>query len=317
MKINIKDKSLKEVRVQVNNTTRLSALIVLGSALVSISSFAEANAVRYYSANLDNSLWYMANNTQLNCELEHVIPRFGKVQFHSEASKQLNLTMTFDMNQLPDNYSVARIESVPPQWQPGQNSYSIGSMDLYKQFNGELKKQAAWTLLSELDKGRYPTFLYQDWYNPKDQVAVAISAVNFRSAYDAFKGCINALLPFSFEDIAYTVLNHKADSDELTAPSRRKLKQISDYLKVDADLKLVLIDSYTDALGAREPNQTLTEQRANAIKSFFVERGIKADRIQTVAHGEDRPIDHNDNEIGRQKNRRVIVQLNKSSDVEL
>ena len=305
-----------EVRVRVNNTTKLSTLLLLSGMCVGTSPFAEANAVRYYSANLDNSLWYMANNTQLNCELEHVIPRFGKVQFHSEASKQLNLTMKLDMHQLPDEYGVASIESVPPRWQPGANSYAIGSMELYKQFNGELEKKAAWTLLTELEKGRYPTFLYQDWYNQRDQVAVAISSVNFRSAYDAFKGCINALLPFSFEDIAYTVLNHEADSDELTVSSQRKLKQISDYLKVDTNLDLVLIDSYTDALGAREPNQTLTEERANTIKAFFVERGINAERIETVAHGEDRPIEHNDNEIGRQKNRRVIVQLSKPSGVE-
>ena len=82
-------------------------------------------------------------------------------------------------------------------------------------------------------------------------------------------------------------------------------------------LELVLVDAYTDSLGARGPNQELTEQRAKEIQQFFVERGIDAERIKTVANGEDRPVKSNDNEINRQINRRVIVQLTKPSSIEL
>lgn len=287
--------------------------VSLGMSLVA-SGQAQANSVRHYSANLDNSMWFLDKNNPLECGLEHTIPRYGKVEFTSEAGKNLNLRMQLEMHQLPDDYSVAKIESVAPRWQPGEATYELGNMPFYKQFDGEIQKKMAWTLLSELEKGRYPTFYYQDWYNQKDTVAVALSAVNFRSAYDAFKGCINALLPFSFDDIAYTVLNHKDDSEKLTAPSQRKLEQISQYLAVDNELELVLVSAYTDALGAREPNQELSEQRANEIKSFFVERGIDEARIQTVGHGEDRPIAGNGNELDRAKNRRVVVRLSKPLD---
>lgn len=281
------------------------------------SPVADANSVRHYSANLDNSMWYLAQNSRLECGLEHTIPRYGKVEFHSEASKDLNLRMQLDMHQLPDGYGVAKIESVAPRWQPGQATYALGNMQFYKQFDGELQKQMAWRLLSELEKGRYPTFYYQDWYNQTDTVAVALSSVNFRSAYDAFRGCLNALLPFSFEDIAYTVINHQADSEKLTTASQRKLEQISQYLAVDNELELVLVNAYTDALGAREPNQQLSEQRADEIKRFFVQRGIAEDRIETVGHGEDRPIAGNANELDRAKNRRVVVRLSKPSGIQL
>ncbi len=86
---------------------------------------------------------------------------------------------------------------------------------------------------------------------------------------------------------------------------------------MDNELELVLVDAYTDSLGARGPNQELTEQRAKEIQQFFVERGMDAERIKTVAHGEDRPVKSNDNEINRQINRRVIVQLTKPSSIEL
>ncbi|MDV6317200.1 flagellar protein MotY [Idiomarina sp. HP20-50] len=286
-------------------------------ALLLFTAQGQANSVRHYSANLDNSAWQMSEENRLTCEMEHKIPRYGKVFFQSEASKELNLRMKMEMRQLPDGYGVSAIESVPPRWQPGESSYRIGSMKLYKQFDGELRKQLAWTLLKELEKGRYPTFFYSDWYNNRDQVAVSLSSVNFRNAYDEFMTCVNALLPFSFDDIAYTVLNHEAESEKLTLTSQRKLKQISDYLQVDSNLELVLVDAYTDSLGAREPNQALTEQRAQEIEQFFIERGIDKTRIKTVGHGEDRPIKSNDNELNRQINRRVIVQLTKPSPIEL
>lgn len=292
-------------------------LTAAAASLLLLTNQAEANAVRHYSADLDSSSWQLSKDTRLACALEHEIPRYGKVRFQSEASKELNLRMKMDMKKLPDSYDVSTIESVPPRWQPGEGSYAIGSMQLYKQFNGEVQKQLAWTLLSELEKGRYPTFFYDDWYSRRDQIAVSLSSVNFRGKYDDFLSCVNALLPFSFEDIAYTVLNHEDGSKKLTVASQRKLKQIGDYLKADNELDLVLIDAYTDSLGARGPNQELTEQRAKEVQAFFVERGIAAERIRTVGHGEERPIKSNDNDFNRQLNRRVVVQLAKPPAVEL
>lgn len=293
----------------------LSVMLVTGSAIMSVG--VAANSVRHYSANLDNSMWYLEQESALACGLEHSIPRYGKVEFNSEAGKNLNLRMQMDMHQLPDDYGVAKIDSVAPRWQPGQTTYELGEMSLYKQFDGELQKNMAWTLLAELEKGRFPTFYYQDWYQTKDTVAVALSAVNFQAAYDAFKECISGLLPFSFEDIAYTVLNHQDNSEKLTYSSRQKLSQISQYLAADGDLELVLVNAYTDALGARGPNQELSQQRADEIKQFFVERGIDEQRIETVGHGEDRPVAGNANELSRAKNRRVVVRLSKQDGFQL
>lgn len=66
-------------------------------------------------------------------------------------------------------------------------------------------------------------------------------------------------------------------------------------------------------VGRTRINRTARERNS----AVFVERGIDAERIKTVAHGEDRPVKSNDNEINRQINRRVIVQLIKPSSIEL
>lgn len=287
-------------------TISLSGIMLASFLLTS----AEA-AVRHYVADLSNSAWQVTQDSPLQCELAHEIPRYGRVHFVSEASKELNLTMQMDAMRLPDGYDVASVKSVAPNWWPGSASYELTEMKMYKQFDSELPKQAAWTLLTELEKGRHPTFFYQDWYNERDQVAVGLSAANFRRQYDEFLSCVSALLKFSFEDIAYTVLNFNDDDGDLTNEAKQKLMQVGQYLRYDQDLDLVLIDAYTDAYGAREPNQRLTEERAEFIKNFFTERGIDSDRIVMVGHGERRHIDSNDDQLSRANNRRVVIQLSK------
>ncbi|RUO64986.1 OmpA family protein [Pseudidiomarina planktonica] len=291
---------------------KLKYLTTASALLTSALLIAPAtSAVRHYAADLSNSNWEVTEQSALQCELEHQVPRYGRVKFVSEASKQLNLRMRLEFLQLPDSYDIASVKSIAPNWWPGSSTYELGEMKLYKQFNSELPKQAAWTVLTELEKGRHPTFFYQDWYNERDQVAVGLSAANFRRNYDDFLNCVSGLLKFSFEDIAYTVLNYDDDNGELTREAQQKLMQIGQYLSHDTDLELVLIDAYTDAYGAREPNQRLTEERAEMIKSFFTERGINGERIVTVGHGERRHIAGNDDELARAQNRRVVIQLSK------
>jgi len=69
----------------------------------------------------------------------------------------------------------------------------------------------------------------------------------------------------------------------------------------------VLIEGFTDNLGARSVNQRLSEQRASAVKQALINSGIKPDRIITRGYGEDYAIADNSSEAGRQQNRRVEV----------
>ena len=81
-------------------------------------------------------------------------------------------------------------------------------------------------------------------------------------------------------------------------------------LKAHADLKL-MIEGHTDNVGAAAANQTLSEQRAAAVKQFLVSTyGIDAARLQTKGYGSSKPISPNTTPEGRQNNRRVeLVKL--------
>jgi outer membrane protein OmpA-like peptidoglycan-associated protein len=92
------------------------------------------------------------------------------------------------------------------------------------------------------------------------------------------------------------------------------LGEIGTMLKEHAALRLS-IEGHTDAVGEDAMNQTLSEERAAAVKSFLVETyGIDASRLRTAGFGESKPASTNDTAEGRQENRRVeLVRLDGSS----
>src|SRR5690606_32794359 len=180
-----------------------------------------------------------------------------------------------------------------------------------KQYHGELPKQAAWTLLTELEQGFSPSFYFNDWYSPHDNVVAAINPVQFSARFAEFNHCIAALLPYSFDDIAFTVLNYESESDKLSRESSRRLQQIAEYLKYDQDIDNVEIQGYSDSYGGRWMNEQLSIKRAEKVKSFFVAAGLSADKVQVVGFGERRHIAPNQLAIERKKNRRVVLQLSK------
>jgi len=75
-------------------------------------------------------------------------------------------------------------------------------------------------------------------------------------------------------------------------------------LKKNPDLK-VEIDGHTDSTGAEEYNMALSEKRAEAIKAYFVSRGIDPDRLTTKGFGITKPAASNKTKEGRAQNRRV------------
>jgi OOP family OmpA-OmpF porin len=65
------------------------------------------------------------------------------------------------------------------------------------------------------------------------------------------------------------------------------------------------IEGHTDNKGKREKNMALSQKRADAVKWYLVEKGIAADRIDTIGHGPDVPRASNKTSKGRAQNRRI------------
>ena len=271
-----------------------------------------ANAgMRQYGADLENSRWQLSQNSRLACTLSHQIPNYGEAKFYSKANRNMNMEFELDMLRLPDTYSLSQVRSVAPKWRPGIPGRTLADMKLHKQFSPGLPKKVAWTMLSELEQGMSPTFYYDDWYNTSDKISVGLSTARFHQAYQEFVSCVGNLLNYSFEDIQYTVLNYEFGSDKLTKASRRRISMILEYLSLDPELDLVLIDGYSDSYGGRDTNMRMSKKRAEQIKQYFVNNGIEPNLIDSTGYGEKRHVASNDTVLGRAKNRRVVIRMDK------
>jgi|GEM_PF-6020122 len=74
------------------------------------------------------------------------------------------------------------------------------------------------------------------------------------------------------------------------------------------------VSGHTDAKGSDDYNQTLSEQRAGSVASWFTEKSIDGTLITAIGFGESKPvaentIDGKDNPEGRAKNRRVDISI--------
>jgi outer membrane protein OmpA-like peptidoglycan-associated protein len=86
----------------------------------------------------------------------------------------------------------------------------------------------------------------------------------------------------------------------------RKLDQLAQFL-VDHPDRRVQIDGFTDSIGTDSYNQDLSQQRADAVKSSLITRGIDPSRIGSQGYGKGFPVANNVDSGGRQLNRRVEV----------
>ncbi len=71
----------------------------------------------------------------------------------------------------------------------------------------------------------------------------------------------------------------------------------------------IQIVGHTDNIGDKAALKLLSEQRADAIKTLLVERGVPTERIDTKGYGDTKPLAPNDTEVNKSKNRRVEIKI--------
>jgi outer membrane protein OmpA-like peptidoglycan-associated protein len=92
-------------------------------------------------------------------------------------------------------------------------------------------------------------------------------------------------------------------SAKLLPESYKELDSIAGKLG-EKKLK-IRIDGHTDDIGTAYINQKVSLQRAQAVKDYLATKGVDADRLFTAGFGSSKPIDENNTEEGRARNRRV------------
>src|SRR5579863_403748 len=111
---------------------------------------------------------------------------------------------------------------------------------------------------------------------------------------DTARGLIVNMSDVLFDTAQYT----------LKPGAREKLAKVSGIILAHPGLRIE-VEGHTDSVGGDEYNMKLSENRANAVRSYLLEQGVSGDAVSARGFGKTIPVADNGTAAGRQQNRRV------------
>lgn len=103
-------------------------------------------------------------------------------------------------------------------------------------------------------------------------------------------------------------LQFESGKASIKTSSYSLMNDLVEFMLLKPSLK-IQIAGHTDSDGEAADNLLLSQQRANAVKTYLVSKGISASRIIAIGYGETKPIGDNATTEGKAKNRRTELQL--------
>lgn len=98
------------------------------------------------------------------------------------------------------------------------------------------------------------------------------------------------------------------DKAVLKNEGKTKLDDLAGKVK-GINLEVVIAIGHTDSIGSDAYNQKLSVRRAESVKAYLVSKGVEPNRVYTEGKGEKQPVASNKTKDGRQKNRRVEIEV--------
>ena len=98
------------------------------------------------------------------------------------------------------------------------------------------------------------------------------------------------------------------DKAVLKPEGKAKLDDLSSKLS-GINLEVIIAVGHTDSVGTDAYNQKLSIRRSEAVKAYLVSKGIETNRVYTEGKGEKQPVADNKTAAGREKNRRVEIEV--------
>jgi OOP family OmpA-OmpF porin len=130
-----------------------------------------------------------------------------------------------------------------------------------------------------------------------------------KNGFEDTDGCPDKI-PDSFKKFTGVVQGIVFDQGKATirkqsnATLEGAVKVLQDYPSVRME-----ISGHTSSEGNKDVNAKLSQDRADAVKTWLVEKGVDPNRITTRGAGSDEPIADNKTALGRSKNRRIEFKI--------
>jgi outer membrane protein OmpA-like peptidoglycan-associated protein len=282
---------------------KLIILLVCSLALWS-KSFAKVE-LRHYQAPMGEEQWRVTTS-RLRCGLSIRVLDYGIAYFEQYATKDPHFIMTHWQRERQG--IKARVWTYPPVWRPNLRPGFVTNTKIQNsEFAVFLRRKSALILLAGLAEGYMTRIDYRSELG--FDVKVDLSPIHFKKSYQRYIRCVGNLLPFNYRDIQLTTLYFNSSMEELTDRDKFLLDRIRLYVSVDPRVKSVKIAGYSDNTGSRGVNNAISEARAKAVADYLLTKGLPERKLKVTWYGMLHPDDTNDTEIGRAKNRRVVIKV--------
>ncbi|MEA2700389.1 MAG: hypothetical protein QOI66_4660 [Myxococcales bacterium] len=101
----------------------------------------------------------------------------------------------------------------------------------------------------------------------------------------------------------------RSNDAALLPASLSRLDQVAEALVAKG--QHVAVEGYTDSRGSQSTNMSLSQRRAESVRSYLISRGFPSEKIEARGMGPDRPVAENTSAEGRANNRRVEIVIAK------
>ena len=98
-------------------------------------------------------------------------------------------------------------------------------------------------------------------------------------------------------------------STNISDESKKTLNQVIDIL-LELDSTTITVAGYTDSKGGAVYNKVLSQKRADAVRTYLIESGVRRELITSIGYGEENPIGEPEDKI----NRRVEIHLSEGKE---
>lgn len=141
--------------------------------------------------------------------------------------------------------------------------------------------------------------------NSNSQIFKAQDLITNEQLLDTF---ISNVFYSPCDELTLSGINFAFDKYTIDAKSEKILKEALDYINTRSPTETIEINGWTDYCGSDSYNLTLSQNRALAVKNWFVAHGIKESRLKAIGRGKSFKFD-NETDLGRYQNRRMDLRF--------
>jgi outer membrane protein OmpA-like peptidoglycan-associated protein len=289
----------------------IKLILLLGPLLIGLMGFvSESNAIELrYFAPIEESEWTMTSETPLRCEMEHVIPLFGRAIFSREAGRKLQLELVTE--RLFTEGVDVELFSQSHNWKSSNQPITLASLETGRQ--GTLLNvpdKVAKVAYLELHEGFQPGFLFAESKNLYESMTVLMSTVRFRDTEPVFEQCVRGLYPRHYDDVKLAKIHFGVGAEfPLMEEEKTAFTEMLGYLAVDKSIKEIVVTGYADQTGSVCYNEALTSRRAEYTYDLLVQLGVDPNLLRVDSYEKSKPLKEGKGKGDRASDRRVTVEL--------